>query len=204
MEARFGCAGASLIELLIAMALVLVLSAIAVPAWQAIRSSRLHEAGSDYASLLQTARINAVQNDTYYPVVVTAGPPVQAFVDMKGTGVYASGDAIVTFANSVYARNYGNNPPGLANLESQALTSSADPSLDTTDNPTFGPRGMPCKPTTSGGYTTCPAFSGTVSGTSYISFFQSEPDGTWLAVVLNPASRIRIYTYSNSSWTLAQ
>ena len=201
---RCESAGASLIELLIAMALILVISALAVPAWQAIRYARLREAGSDYASLLQSARISAVQNDSYYPVVVSAGPPVQAFVDMKGTGVYASGDAIITLPNNIYARTYASNPPGLANLEAQALTSSTDPSLDTTDNPTFGPRGLPCKPTTSGGYTTCPSFSGTVSGTSYISFFQSQPDGTWLAVVVNPASRIKVFTYSSSSWMLAQ
>jgi len=191
---------------MITVAIVLVISALALPTLQVIRSARLREAGSDYASLLQSARVQAIQGDAYYPVILQAGPPAQAFIDLKGTGAYVAGDPMVALPSSVVARNYSDNPPGLANLETQALASASDPSLDTADNPTFGPRGLPCKPIASGGYTTCPAFSGAVSGTSYITFFQSMPDKTWEAVVTNPASRIRIYTCSPSSstWSLAQ
>jgi len=195
-----------MLELIIAMAIVLVLSALAVPTWQAIRSARLRQAGSDYASLLQSARIQAIQGDAFYPVILVAGPPPQAFIDLQGTGVYAAGDPLIVLPNTVFVRTYANNPPALANLETQALSAAADPSLDTVDNPTFGPRGLPCKPKTAGGYTTCPAFSAGVLGTSFITFFQSLPDQTWEAVVLNPASRIRIYTYSptTATWLLAQ
>jgi Tfp pilus assembly protein FimT len=191
---------------MIAMAVVLIISALALPTLQAIRVARLHQAGSDYASLLQSARIQAVQSDTYYSVIVQAGPPVQAFVDIQGTGVYAAGDPVIVLTSSVFVRTYANNPPALGNLESQALSSAADPSLDTTDNPTYGPRGLPCKKVTVGPNTTCSAFTGAVLGTSFITFFQSEPDQTWEAVVLNPASRIRIFTYSPSTgtWVAAQ
>jgi prepilin-type N-terminal cleavage/methylation domain-containing protein len=196
--------GFSIVELVITVAIILVIMALALPTTQVIRSASLRQAGSDYAGLLQNARIQAIQNDTYYAVIAQAGPPMQAFIDLQGTGTYASGDPLVVFPSSVHVRSYSNNPPGLGNLESQALASASDPSLDTTDNPTFGPRGLPCKPITSGSYTTCPAFSGTVSGTSFITFFQSEPDGSWEAVVLNPAARVRIYTYGSGSWIAAE
>jgi hypothetical protein len=132
-------------------------------------------------------------------ILVKATPP-QAFIDLQGTGVYALGDPLVVLTSSVYVRTYADGPPALANLETQALASAADPSLDTVDNPTFGPRGLPCKPKTAGGFTTCPAFSAGVLGTSYITFFQSMPDQNWLAVVTNPASRIRIFAFSGGSW----
>jgi prepilin-type N-terminal cleavage/methylation domain-containing protein len=192
--------GFTLIEILITVSIIMIIIAAAVPVTSVIRKVQLREAGTDYAGLLQNARLQAIQNDTYYSVVPQAGPPVQPFVDLQGTGSYASGDPLVSLSSSVIQRTYANNPPNLANLESQALASSADPSLDTVDNPTFGPRGLPCKPITSGSYTTCPAFSGAVAGTSFITFFQNtNADGTWEAIVVNPAGRIRTYTYNTST-----
>ena len=192
--------GFSLVELLITMAVILVISALAVPTLQMIRSANLSRAGSDYTSFLQNARVQAVQNDTYYPVISQAGPPAEAFLDVNRTGFFANGDPLVVFPSTVHVRGYADNPPALANLESVSLASSNDLSLDTTDSPTFGPRGLPCKP--SGGV--CSALSGPVSGTSYISFFQSEPDGTWLAVVVNPSARMRVFKYGSGTWSSVQ
>ncbi|HEV3512077.1 MAG TPA: type II secretion system protein [Candidatus Sulfotelmatobacter sp.] len=202
-----GCSPASgftLLEIMITMAIVLILSAAAIPTMTAIRIAKLREAGSDYAGLLQNARITAIQNDTYYPVVTVSGTPTESFIDLNSDGKLESGEPVITLPSSVLVRTYADNPPALGNLESQTLASASDPSLDTADNPTFGPRGLPCKPTPSGGYTTCPAFSGTVSGTSFITFFQSEPDGTWLAVVTNPSARVRIFKYGGSTWAPVQ
>lgn len=192
--------GFSVLEMMIAMAIVLVLSAMAIPAMHAIRWANLREAGANYATFLQNARIQAVQNDTYYAVVPVAGPPAKAFLDVQGTGTFVNTDPQLILPSSVYIRNYGDNPPALTNLQTQALAGPTDLSLDTTDNPTFGPRGLPCKPISNGAYTSCPAFSGAVSGTSFIVFLQSEPDQTWLAIVVNPSARIRIFKYSSNAW----
>lgn len=193
-----------MLEMMITMAIALILAALAVPTMNAIRLAKLREAGSDYASLLQNDRLTAIQNDAYYAVLTASGTPTESFIDLNANGKFDQGEPVITLPSNVLLRTYADNPPALGNLESQALSSASDPSLDTTDNPTFGPRGLPCKPITASGYTTCPAFSGTVSGTSFITFFQSEPDATWLAVVTNPSARIRIFKYAGSAWAPVQ
>ena len=197
--------GFSVLEMMITMAIILIVAALAIPTMNVIRIAKLRETGSNYSSFLQQARITAIQNDTYYAVVprVTATEQ-QTFIDLSGDGAFQQGEPLMVLPTNVYIRTYADNPPGLGNLEVQALASASDPSLDKADNPTFGPRGLPCKPVTSGGYTTCPAFSGTVSGTSFITFFQSEPDATWLAVVANPSARVRVFKYGNNAWAPVQ
>lgn len=196
--------GFSILELMIAMAVLLTLSALAIPTINVIRIAKLRQTGSDYAGLLQNARITAIQNDAYYAVVTTTGNPEESFVDLNANGALDKGEPVLVLPSNVYVRTYANNPPNLGNLETQTLSSASDPSLDTADNPTFGPRGLPCKPTTVAGYTTCPAFSGPVSGTSFITFFQSEPDATWLAVVTNPSARVRVFKYGGTTWVPVQ
>lgn len=185
---------------MITMAIILIVSALAIPTMNVIRSAKLREAGSNYANLLQNARITAIQNDTYYSVVPYAGTAQEAFIDTNGNQTLDKGEPVIVLPSNVYIRTYADNPPALGNLESQTLASASDPSLVKDQNPTFGPRGLPCKPITSNGFTTCPAFSGVVSGTSYITFFQSEPDATWLAVVTNPSARVRVYKYAGNAW----
>lgn len=192
--------GFSMLELMITMAIILIVAALAIPTISVIRVAKLRQTGSDYASLLQNARITAIQNDSYYAVVTTTGNPEQSFIDLNASGTLDKGEPVIVLPSNVYVRTYANNPPNLGNLETQTLASANDLSLDTADNPTFGPRGLPCKPTTVAGYTTCPAFSGVVSGTSFITFFQSEPDATWLAVVVNPSARVRVYKYGGTTW----
>lgn len=197
--------GFSMLELMITMAIILIVAALAIPTMNVIRIAKLREAGSNYSSFLQQARITAIQNDTYYAVVPnTTVTPHQAFIDLNGDGTFEQGEPLMVLPTNIYLRTYADNPPGLGNLEVQALASASDPSLDQADNPTFGPRGLPCKPATSGGYTTCPAFSGPVMGTSFITFFQSEPDATWLAVVANPSARVRVFKYAGNAWAPVQ
>lgn len=197
--------GFSVLEMIITMSIILIVSALAIPTMNVIRIAKLREAGSNYSSFLQQARITAIQNDTYYAVVPkTTVTPHQVFIDLNGDGTFQQGEPLMVLPTNIYIRTYADNPPGLGNLEVQSLASASDPSLDQADNPTFGPRGLPCKPTTSNGYTTCPAFSGPVMGTSFITFFQSEPNATWLAVVANPSARVRVFKYGNNVWSPVQ
>jgi Tfp pilus assembly protein FimT len=192
--------GFTVLEMMICMGIALTMAALAVPTLNAIRLANLREAGANYASFLQNARIQAIQNDSYYSVIPQVGPPAKAFLDLQGNATFVNTDPLLVMPSSVYIRTYADNPPALNALEALALAGANDPSLNTTNNPTFGPRGLPCKPNG----TTCPAFTPAFPGVSYIVFLQSEPDQTWLSVVVNPSARIRIFKYSGNAWAPVQ
>src|SRR5689334_10998122 len=85
-------AGFTLLELMMVVLIVIIVAGVAVPKFLSfIYSARLHGAGSDFAGLLQQARIRAVQDDTYYSTYfITSGTIREAYVDLKrngGTGV---------------------------------------------------------------------------------------------------------------------
>src|SRR5579862_2228349 len=78
--------GFSLLELLLVVVVLLIVTGFAVPSvLNAIYGSRLKGAASDFASLLQVARIRAVQDDRFYSVYVLAQSgtsPEQGYVDI--------------------------------------------------------------------------------------------------------------------------
>ena len=56
--------GFSLVELLVVVAVIAVLVAISLPVlMNAVRTARLHNAGTDFAGILQQARMRAVRDD---------------------------------------------------------------------------------------------------------------------------------------------
>ena len=68
------------------LGIILTVMAFALPvATTSVRTARLTSAGSDYASLLQTARLRAVNDDRYYSVYLHAAQgsnPQMAYVDI--------------------------------------------------------------------------------------------------------------------------
>jgi Tfp pilus assembly protein FimT len=186
-----------MLELMIVVSILLVITAIAVYNVQpAIRAVRLHGAASDYADLLQNARIRAVKDDKYYAILTNPGanPPI-AFVDINGNGAYDLGEPMMEFRSNTTPAQFSSGP-SLANLESQFLPQNGIGSLVTTAaGPTFGPRGLPCTPTPAvNGSTTCPY----ITPTSFVTFLQ-DSQGTWAAVTVTPAARIRVWSYTPST-----
>ncbi len=197
--------GFSLLELLIVVAIIMVVGAITFETMvRAVQTMRLRESAINYSNLLQQARIRAVRDDKYYTVLTatgTGGP--FAFVDIAGTGVYAPGDPMMLYASGVTPMAFGS-APALANLEAQFLP--PDPSSVLTVNttapgPSFGPRGLPCTPTSAGPTATCPYLTLAGVPTSYISFMQNQQNQKWEAVTVTPAGRIRQYQFENGSWS---
>jgi type II secretory pathway pseudopilin PulG len=197
--------GFSLIEALIVVSIIFIAAAVVIPtASTAIRSVRLSSSGTRYADLLQQARVLAVRNDTYYTVIsvpATSSAAGTAFLDLNGNGTYQRGEPMMVFAQNVTPTPFGSGP-ALTNLESMFLpsgTASLQSVIDgqTAAGPTFGPRGLPCKPSPTGLYTTCPY----LIPTSYITFIQSTDGGTWEAVTVTPAGRIREWRYDGSTWS---
>jgi Tfp pilus assembly protein FimT len=197
--------GFSLIEALIVVSIMFIAAAVVIPtASTAIRSVRLSSSGTRYADLLQQARVLAVRNDTYYTVIpvpsATSGAGT-AFLDLNGNGKYDQGEPMTVFAQGVTPTPFSSGP-ALTNLESMFLPPGQMSLQSVTDGqtaagPTFGPRGLPCKPTPTGPYTTCPY----LTPTSYITFVQSTDGGEWEAVTVTPAGRIREWRYDGVTWS---
>src|ERR1700747_2034158 len=92
-------AGFSLLELLAAVGILMVVAAIAIVKVQsAVQAVRLRGSGTDYANLLQNARIRAVKDDKYYAVLTNAvaNPPI-AYIDINGSGTYDVGEPVMPF-----------------------------------------------------------------------------------------------------------
>jgi type II secretory pathway pseudopilin PulG len=197
--------GFSLLELIIVIGIMMVVAAIAAEFVQrAAQTMRLKESAINYSNLLQQARLRAVHDDKYYTVLTATGGtngPI-AFIDVAGTGAYVPGEPMMVFSAGVSPMTFSSGP-ALSDLESKFLPN--DPGAVLTVNttalgPSFGPRGLPCTPTT-GGATTCPYLTPAGVPTSYITFVQNTQNQNWEAVTVTPAGRIRQWRYDGSTWS---
>jgi type II secretory pathway pseudopilin PulG len=197
----------TLIELLVVVGILMVIMAFALPsAVRMTHQMRLRAATVDYQNLLQGARVRAIQDDRFYATLTqaaTAVVPNAAYIDLagnpSGTAPYAVGDPIVSFPAEIVPTNNG--PGGLANLEGQFLPAGSFAVVQAgAAGPTFSSRGLPC--VVQPGGTTCNSLN---SGTpaAFITYFQNNITGDWMAVTVSPAARIRGWSYNagNNTWT---
>jgi len=186
----------------------LILAAIAIPNFMtAMHAARLKGAVSDFASLLQSGRIKAVDDDRYYSVYVltTGGGAQEGFVDVypqNANGTSGNGGSTIdpndpnTQINSEISEQPEAAAPGTAGLKSQLLpaTSPITP-LDgsaAASPVTFGPRGLPCKPLAG----VCDTLGGPQA---YWSFFQNNVTQSWGAVTVSPAGRVQRWLYTGGA-----
>lgn len=202
-------AGFSLVELMIVVTIVLITSAIAVTNYIRQRHvSLLRGACTDFAGLIQTERIRAVQDGKFYSLVVSS---TQAFVDLKGTGNFAAGDPSVTFPMEVSAiaassapatsKLYGHFLPSGSSIGASANTAyDGYPGGTASLAITFNARGLPCKTqgiTGEAGVTVCDSAGGAIP---YWVFFKNTFSGEQEAVTVNPSGRIRKWYYGGGDW----
>ena len=221
-----GDRGLSLLELMFVLAVSAILLGVAIPSvMRAIRTVRLQESAIDYASLLQRARMRAVQDDRFYSVWVQAaagGNPPIAYVDLNPklpTGVSGHGDPatggfydpapptpdpLVLLSTDVVVQPVAN-APAAATLNAAFCAACVQPgsgALIKNSGPTWGPNGLPCSPGASiGGVgTVCNAAGGP---TAYVTYFQSIRTQGWEAVTVTPAGRVQVWSYSanNATWS---
>jgi prepilin-type N-terminal cleavage/methylation domain-containing protein len=200
--------GFTLVEIVVALAVTLIVTAMAVPNFVSIiRSSRLKGAVSDYAGLLQSARIWAVDDDRYYSVYVLAGATPEAFVDIypqQASGASGNGgtqtdpkDPLVGINAEVVQKPVGS-APNTANLQAQFLPANAtvvlgDGSTAAT-TVTFGPRGLPC----SASALTCKTRIA-AGDIAYWTFFQDTVSQNWGAVTVTPAGRVQRWLFTGGA-----
>ncbi len=204
--------GFTLIELVGVVAVLLVVAGMGVPNFMnAMRSARLKGAVSDFAGILQSARIRAVDDDRYYSVYVLGGAAPEAFVDIypqQPSGASGSGgtqtdpkDPIIGINSEVVQKPVGA-APNTASLKALFLPANATVALydESAANPpiTFGPRGLPCSASALTCKTHIPA-----GDVAYWAFFQDNISSSWGAVTVTPAGRVRRWLFTggaNGTW----
>lgn len=206
VKARQWNGGFSLLELLLVVAVALIVAGIAIPNFLNImHAARLKGAATDFAGLLQTARMRAEMDDRYYATYVLAGPPPQAYVDIfpqaadgtsgnGGTSIAANDPAIQIHAEVVQkAATSAPSTTALRNLILPATSTVVPADGGGTATPfTFSPRGLPCL--ASGGV--CDSLGGAQA--RWI-FFQDNITQAWSAVTVTPAGRIQRWLYTGGA-----
>jgi type IV fimbrial biogenesis protein FimT len=189
-----GGEGFSLIEMVIAMAMILVLGAIFTPSVSnAISMIKLRSSANGLSGLIQKARIEAARKNTFYSIeqsTLSAGE-VAYYVDVAKSDTFAAGDPLVEMGRDVTVHfGTGSGAPG-----ETAFTTSLNFALDSSGVlPKFNARGLPCLP--SGG--TCPQ----VLGQGFIYFLSRNTAlGTsWASVVVTPSGRVQVWSYDGTNW----
>lgn len=192
--------GFSMLELLIVVAIVLIVSAMAVPVvMNSVRQMRVRATASEVAGILQTARMRAVRDNTYYhtlsTLVVEGGARrVQVWVDLDDDGAYdaatatTEGEPVTLLPSSIFFRADGN-----PSTDTMKLAYDAEAPTVT---PRFNARGLPC--TMNGSI--CETGSPPVGFQYYMSgpgLFGGE---IWAAVSVSPAGRIKTWTWTGTAW----
>jgi prepilin-type N-terminal cleavage/methylation domain-containing protein len=204
MKRRAKTTGFSLIELLAVMAILLVVTAIALPAIQKINVTyQMDVAAHSTASLLQQARLQAVSsNQPAYAQYVAATIPNSVFVNGDPSVThYVSGNPSVAFGSRITFQISG--LPDHSQLDAYlgvAPPPAGSPSVQIGTVVGFNARGLPClegaspavcKQLDAGGAT--PAFL----------WFLSDGNGSWGAITITPAGRIKGWRLANRDASLA-
>lgn len=200
--------GFTLIELVVVLAVSLIVAGMAIPNFvNAVRSARLKGSVSNFAGLLQSARIRAVDDDRYYSVYILGGASPEAFVDIYpqlATGASGSGGAQidpkdpVVGINSEVVQKPSGAAPNTAGLQALFLPANATVVLGdgsvAASAITFGPRGLPCSASALTCKTHLPA-----GDIAYWAFFQDANSANWGAVTVTPAGRVQRWLYSGGA-----
>jgi len=190
------------------VSVILIVAAIATPnVISALRTQRLRGTATDYASLLQRARIRAVEDNRFYGLQPDAAAnAVSAYVDMypqnpngtsgQGPFNYNAGppsDPMIPFGSDVTIVA-GATVPNTNALAAQVLPAGAPIGLTNTA-PFFSPRGVPC---TAQAGVPAPGCDIYVAGNpvAYVTYFQSQTSGNYEAVTITPAGRIQHWLYT--------
>lgn len=198
-------AGFSLIELIVVIAIILVVSAMAVPqVLTQLDTYSLRSTTSAVVGAMQSARMLAVKDNRYYTVrginvaANLTGNTPGVFVDSVGTGaangsgnnLYDNGEAAAAIPASVTFDTAGAHPPfnnALAGANFNPILLNVPPS--------FNSRGLPCVPLGAncvGG-----------GGAAQYAFFlrQTGSSGVhWSAITVTASGRMRTWTWTGTTW----
>lgn len=189
--------GFSLIEMLIVVAILTVVAAIAVPNLSAaLQSIKLRGGAQQLAQLYQETRMKAVQDDSYYEVLVSPGS-AGAFADVNGNGTFGT---LVLQLPAGMSLDNSNAPAGL-NQGTLGFTpvvteNSVMFDQDGVDRPglAWSSRGAPCQRGS--------ATSRCQTGIGWLQYIQYQTGNvtSYAAVSVSPAGRTRVWLYQGGVW----
>jgi Tfp pilus assembly protein FimT len=185
--------GFSMIELMIVCVVLVIICVIAIPNIAQINNNyKLDAAGHSVASLVQQARMQAVQTNLPAYAITSNGSPNMAFVASTPTAAYAAGNPEVAISPSITFQA----PPASSGFHSQLDTYLGGGTPGVNVSIGFNARGLPCTASTTNS-AVCPA---TTAGFEW--FMQSNTG--WEAVTVTPAGRIkswRLISQSNGTYS---
>jgi prepilin-type N-terminal cleavage/methylation domain-containing protein len=181
--------GFSLIELMIAVAVIMILAAIAVPRLlNTVSDVGLRYSATNFSGLLQSARIQAVRKNTFYTIqqaTLPSGDPGY-YIDIPKNGAYITGDPVLPLnAQLTIHPGIGSGAPNEGTFIA-GLNFTVNPGGSP---PSFNARGLPCVAAAN----SCPQ----TPGQGFV-LFLSKPALTgnvnWASIVINPSGRVQIWT----------
>ncbi|HUS18865.1 MAG TPA: prepilin-type N-terminal cleavage/methylation domain-containing protein [Terriglobales bacterium] len=185
-----GADGFSLIELMIVIAIILTVSAIAVPSlMNTVADVRLRSSASTLQGQLQQLRMRSVRDNKPYKMkMTTQGEATMVYLDLDGGDDYDSEEPAVGLARDVTVAS-----SGAPTMPSGTLNTSGWTAGTMSTNAWFNARGLPCDG--SGG--ACNTTKGYIY---YLSQTRTTSNTAWAAVSVTPAGRIKVWRWTGSAW----
>jgi type II secretory pathway pseudopilin PulG len=197
LRAERGQRGQSLIQLIIAIAVMMILAALAVPNInQTIAMERVRTRAADLASMMQNARLQATKTNSYVPIQfnfdVNTGLPI-AWADLNGDGAWQAinpQEPVTYFSPSVF---WTLNPPPANYVLVGDTGAGAFPAGTVL---AFSPRGLPCA------YNPGPPIVCTTPAAQYFTFYitDNRPNPDWAAVIVTKGGRSKVQIWHGNAW----
>lgn len=193
-------AGFSLLELLVVLAIVLVVTAVAMPMiTTTVSNYRLKSAASQVAGMIQQCRIASVRaNQSLQMRAATVNGQQQVYVDLNSNSAFNTGEPMMLMPNRITVQTAGYPGDATDNL-------GTNNAVFYQTAPRFNARGLPCVDVTpaGGGTATCRNIDAGNNAVGFVYYLRSDRTfgmSGWAAVTVTPAGRVRSWFYSGASY----
>jgi prepilin-type N-terminal cleavage/methylation domain-containing protein len=188
---RHGQAGFSMIEMLIVLAIIMIISAMAMPnIINSVQIMRMRSTLTEITGLYQQTRRLAVRDSKIYPVRTTLlTGKLTFYADLNNDSNYAAGEPAVAL------------PDGMSIVATPGTTTGINVDMTNVVGtvPSFNNRGLPCQYTNAFKCDFIATVSGNFVPSHFVIFLQSSNGGS-MAVSVAPSGEVKGYIWSGASF----